>query len=351
MRTITGGRAAGGADGRTGPAVAAAGARVETGARPPGAGPRSGDLHDLLAAGRLHLPAAVPGSTAARWAELAGWGLRDPATARLVEGHADAVAILAEAGREADPAAVYGVWAARSGGTGAHLRPEADGHVLHGTVRFCSGARSLDRALVVADAPDGAMRLVEVVLADPRVVPDPDSWSASAMAGADTLDVRFDDLPVPAGAVVGEPGWYTARPGFALGGAGVAAVWWGAAAGVLERIAVHLPPEPDPHQLAHLGELHALVRAAQALLERLAAAVDTGGPSGALEVAEVRSAVERVAREVLDRGPRMVGPGPLSRDGDLARALADLALYVRQHHGERDHAALGRLVLDARDPR
>jgi hypothetical protein len=30
----------------------------------------------------------------------------------------------------------------------------------------------------------------------------------------------------------------------------------------------------------------------------------------------------------------------------LARALADLALYVRQHHAERDHAALGGQVVD-----
>ena len=64
-------------------------------------------------------------------------------------------------------------------------------------------------------------------------------------------------------------------------------------------------------------------------------------------VAEVRSATERVAREVVDRAPRMVGPAPLSRDAGLARGLADLALYVRQHHGERDHAALGGQVLRA----
>jgi hypothetical protein len=57
-------------------------------------------------------------------------------------------------------------------------------------------------------------------------------------------------------------------------------------------------------------------------------------------VATVRAAVERAAREVVDRAPRVVGPGPLSRDAVLSRALADLALYIRQHHGERDHAAL-----------
>jgi hypothetical protein len=41
----------------------------------------------------------------------------------------------------------------------------------------------------------------------------------------------------------------------------------------------------------------------------------------------VRTAVERAAREVVDRAPRIVGPAPLSRDAALACALADLALY------------------------
>ena len=74
---------------------------------------------------------------------------------------------------------------------------------------------------------------------------------------------------------------------------------------------------------------------------RASAAGDHG-----LAVATVRAAVEHAAREVVDRAPRIVGPAPLSRDADLARALADLALYVRQHHAERDHAALGAQVVD-----
>ena len=172
------------------------------------------------------------------------------------------------------------------------------------------------------------------------------------------VTTSVDDLPVDGDGIVGATGWYTGRPGFAIGGAGVAAVWWGGAAGLLERVVGHLPADPDAHQLAHLGELHALLQAADALLGRVASVVDAasppGGPTGAVDpvlVAEVRSVVERTAREVLDRGPRMVGPTALSRDADLARALADLTIYVRQHHGERDHAALGRQVLATRRSR
>jgi len=322
--------------------------------------PVEGELRSLLAAGAFELPLPGAGRTAQRWASLAGWGRRDLGLARLAEGHTDAVAILAEAGREPRPGALYGVWAARSGGTGARLRasgsPAAPDLRLYGTVRFCSGARTIDRALVVADAPGpepgAGTVLVDIAVTQPGVRADPTTWATAAMATADTLDVRFDEVPVPADAVVGQAGWYTARPGFVAGGAGVAAVWWGSAAGVLDRVTGHFPAQPDPHQLAHLGELHALVEAAAALLSRTAGALDAA-PSAdhARSVAEARSAVERVAREVVERAPRMVGPGPLSRDADLARALADLSLYLRQHHGERDHAALGARVFAMRTGR
>ena len=307
------------------------------------------DLRKMLAGGELDLPRPGGGGTGERWGALAAWGRRDLALARLAEGHADAVAIMAEAGRAPLAGVLYGVWAARSGGTGARLRRRSRGLVLSGTVRFCSGATSLDRALVVADPPDGSgeLLLVDVALADAPVHSRPETWRTAAMDAADTQDVEFDDVPVEPGDIVGGPGWYTSRPGFAVGGAGVAAVWWGGAVGVLERVVAHLPESPDAHQLAHLGELHALLEASDALLGRTAAAIDAAlAGDHRLAVAVVRSAVERAVREVVDRAPRMVGPAPLSRDAELACAVADLQLYVRQHHGERDHAALGEQLLD-----
>jgi hypothetical protein len=306
------------------------------------------ELRAMLAGGALELPHPGQGSTQQRWAALAGWGRRDLALARLAEGHTDAVAILAEAHRAPQADLLYGVWAARSGGIGAGLHRGPRGLVLAGSVRFCSGARSLDRALVVAVPPDGPgeLLLVDVALTDGCVRGRPETWQTAAMDAADTQDVDFDDLPVDPSDIVGSPGWYAGRPGFAIGGAGVAAVWWGGAAGVLDRVIGHLPEVPDAHQLAHLGELHALLEASDALLARAAAAVDAQpGGDHRLTVATLRSAVERTVREVVDRAPRMVGPAPLSRDGGLAHAVADLQLYVRQHHGERDHAALGEQVV------
>lgn len=333
--------------------------------------PTAIELRGLLATGALDLPLPGGGGTARRWAALAAWGRRDLSLARLAEGHVDAVAILAEAGRVPTSGALYGVWASRSGGARVRLERRGDAAVLQGLVPFCSGARLLDRALVVADPPGGGTGerlLLDVDVTATGARPVPDSWCTPAMAAADTLDVVFDDVPVGDAAEVGEAGWYVARPGFAVGGAGVAAVWWGGAAGILDRVVGHLrdashrtastggaPGGPasarvaDPHRLAHVGELHALLTAAEALLDSTATAIDAAPAADhALAVATVRAAVERAAREMVDRAPRVVGPGPLSSDAALARALADLALYIRQHHGERDHAALGAQVLDGR---
>jgi hypothetical protein len=40
-----------------------------------------------------------------------------------------------------------------------------------------------------------------------------------------------------------------------------------------------------------------------------------------------------------------LGPAPLAFDEDHARRVADLELYLRQHHAERDLARLGEATL------
>lgn len=331
------------------------GSLLESGPPKPLALPRStatveAELRALLDAGELNIPLPGDGATAWRWAALAGWGRRDLTLARLAEGHVDAVAILADAGRTPVGRAVYGVWAARSGGTGAELLAGSDGPELSGTVRFCSGAHVLDRALVAAVAPgaDGATgQLVEVDLADPRVRRGDDTWQAIGMDASDSGDVTFDRVPVTPDALVGAPGWYVGRPGFAHGGIGVAAVWLGGCAAVLDSVLVVLRErgKPDPHQLAHVGAMYAAIQGAEALLRRAADDIDAAPRADAALLGQTcRAIVERAAGELLDRAPKVTGPGPLCRDRRFPQQLADLQVYVRQHHAERDLAALGARV-------
>ncbi len=322
---------------------------LEPAAPEPLPGPRSVEtittmVRLLMANAVLDLPRPGEGDTWGRWTTLAGLGRRDLVLGRLAEGHTDALAILAEAGREPVPDALYGVWAARSGGTGAAIV----GGALTGTVRFCSGAQVLDRALVVADFEDGPPILLEIGLDEPGVQALPETWQAIGMDASDSGDVRFDGVPVTAAHIVGEPGWYVSRPGFALGGAGVAAVWLGGCAAVLDSVTAYLLARgsADDHQYTHLGALHTAIHQADALLVRTAGVIDTEpGEDLPLLTGICRAAVEHTARQVLDRAPEITGPTALCRDRRLPQQLADLMVYVRQHHGARDLAALGAELL------
>jgi hypothetical protein len=55
-----------------------------------------------------------------------------------------------------------------------------------------------------------------------------------------------------------------------------------------------------------------------------------------------------VAADEIDADPVTcaVGAGPLSHDEAHSRAVADLTVYLRQHHAEGDLARLGELVAE-----
>ena len=176
-----------------------------------------------------------------------------------------------------------------------------------------------------------------------QLTPIDDTWPAVGMAASDTLNVRFTGVE---GTPVGQLGSYTDRPGFAHGGAGVAACWFGGARAVAETLlAAAANRDVGPHALAHLGAVDvALSTAGDAL--RLAAAEIDADPEDArqgarLRVLRLRALVEATATEVMSRVGRALGAGPLCHDGAHARRVADLTVYLRQHHAERSLAELG----------
>jgi hypothetical protein len=109
--------------------------------------------------------------------------------------------------------------------------------------------------------------------------------------------------------------------------------------------------EPDQLALAALGEADRTVAAALQYLARTAARIDDGtlGSDGNQstwsEAQRVRGTVAAAVERVLCLVGSNRGPGPLAFDEPYAKRMADLALYVRQHHGARDDAQLGRLAL------
>ena len=105
-----------------------------------------------------------------------------------------------------------------------------------------------------------------------------------------------------------------------------------------------------PHALAHLGAIDVALTTARAALDRAADEIDAdpddrraGGRRRALRV---RAQIEAAATDVMDRVGRALGAGPLCRDEAHSRRVADLTVYLRQHHAERDLAELGALAAE-----
>lgn len=284
-------------------------------------------------------------------ATLATLGSVDLTTARTIEPHLDAIGILRQAEVPFTAAgSTWGVYAANPPGTRlTALRGAGGTWLLNGTKPWCSLADRVSHALVTAtDAQDGDNRLLAVALRQPGVAVGTAPWVARGLREVTTGTVTFADVPADA---VGGPGWYLERPGFAHGGIGVAAVWFGGAAalaGSLWESARRRPPDQIAH--LHLGACDVALHTALLALRDAAGAIDDGraeGDSGRVLAARVRAVVAGAAQEVLTRVGHALGPGPLAHDAVHAARVADLTLYLRQHHAERDLAALGRSVTDS----
>lgn len=297
--------------------------------------------------GALDLPLPGHGRTPERHLALAEFGREDLSLARLIEGHLDAVAILHEAGRTPQPGAIYGVWASEAPGRVLTLSPD-DGHLLlNGVKQYCSGGTLVDFALVTSWR-EGRVVLVEIELASPGIRTMPSSWKAEAFAGTCTCNLEFANVAVRESSLVGRPGFYLERPGFWHGALGPASCWAGGAMGLVD--AAFRSHRKDPHATAQIGGLAATRWGLQALLSEAGRSID-GHPEsfGQGTALMVRHLVERAATDVLDRFGRATGPALLAFDAAVARRHAELTLYIRQCHAERDLEAIGRLIVRERD--
>ncbi|WP_158609614.1 acyl-CoA dehydrogenase [Cellulomonas triticagri] len=301
------------------------------------------------------------GATTTLWEALASLAARDLAAARAVEPHLDALAILDQAGDVPLPAGLgagssWGVFAAEGPGATLTARPDGDGWTLDGEKPWCSLADRLDAALVTAPTADGERGLFAVRLGDhARPVDRP--WSARGLAEIPSTPVQFDAATATR---VADGSWYLDRPGFWWGGIGVAACWYGGAVGLARRVHAQAAARPDDRLLAmHLGALDERLHAARTCLADAAAQVDASGAAtgggrdpepadaravGRLLSRRVRAVVARTCEDTLRIAAHALGPGPLTQEPEHAKRVADLEVYVRQQHAERDDASLGALL-------
>jgi len=302
-------------------------------------------LRRLIAASADRLPLPGHGATLARWRALAAVGAHDLSLAKLFEGHTDALAILHEAGvRPEEADASWGTWCAEPPNARLRLERTEEGFVLSGHKAWCSGARSVSHAVVSCWNEHNEAMLAAVSLRQPGVSMDGDDWQAVGMRDSASIDVHFDRVPAQP---LGDPNFYVQRAGFWHGGAGVAACWFGAAGALADALARAMRTRPDPHRLAQLGKATVALQNSAALMRETAAAIDRApGADAMLAALSVRLSVEASAGATLAAVGRALGPGPMCKDAAMARRVADLPVFMRQSHAERDLEAVGRIVAE-----
>lgn len=288
-----------------------------------------------------------------RWEALATLAAHDLGAARAIEPHLDALTILGEAGALDEPDETpfdrtWGVFAAQGGSEPLTATRTGVEWKLTGVTPWCSLASRLDAALVIAmDPEDDSRRLYAVDLRESGASVDDSSWAARGLSEIASGPVRFRQMR---GEPVGDPGWYLQRPGFSWGGVGVAACWYGGAVALARRVFAAASAHHDPHVLAHLGAIDELLQSSRRALSEAADLAADSAADARLTAKRVRATVARACDEVLARALRALGPAPLALEPDFAKRVADLQLYVRQHHAERDQASLGAALSGERVP-
>ncbi len=294
----------------------------------------------LLEDGRLDLPLPGSGETPRRHRELAEIARDSLELGRLVEAHADALAILHEAGRDPKPQALYGVWASE-GRTGLKL---SEGK-LSGQKGFCTGAGVVDCALVTIMEPERRLLEIDLRVTSDRLFFDTSGWATDAFAETSTATTLFREYPINKTNLVGPPDWYPERPGFWHGACGPASCWSGGAQGLIDYARRYARPT-NSHAMAHLGALEANGWQVQALLQAAGQEIDNDFDDvrkAKARALSLRHLVEQSCTDTMLRFGRAFGPRPLAFDAGIARRCHELSLYIRQSHAESDLEELGRL--------
>lgn len=303
------------------------------------------------------LPLPGGGRTLERWRELASIAGRDVCLIKVLEAHYDAQAILAELGAEPlAPDVLLAVWAAEPPDARLEFRHAADagaqgrtveGATVEGDKAWCSGADVVDEALITCHIGEH-QQLARVRLSAPGITRDDSAWQAVGMARVVSGRVHFSNVPAHA---VGAASAYLHRPGFWHGGAGIAACWWGAAVAIAEPLRRSPRIARDMLAAAHLGAIDVALSAVRDMLVQTASAIDAApGESHQRRVLRLRSLTEQACSDVIERVGRALGPGPLCQDRAHAQRCADLAVFLRQSHAERDWAALGQAAAGDETP-
>ena len=291
---------------------------------------------------------------------LAAVGRGDLSTARIFEGHINALLLIRLFGSEtqrehyaslASSGDLFGIWNTDVPGEAVML----EGRILRGKKNFASGVEGINHALITAQTPHGR-QLVIVSTAGLEI--DRSWWHPLGMKASGSHVVNFHDTVVTERQLIGTPGDYLKEPWFSGGAIRFAAVHVGGMHAVLDVAVAHLNETDrtkNPHQQHRLGEMGISVGAGYTWLDHAAkmwSAIGTVSDNEVIaSLCAARLAIERSALDVLELAERSVGAAGMIAPHPLERLIRDLRTYLRQPNPDAALAMVGAAVAnDIWDP-
>ena len=274
--------------------------------------------------------------TLSRWQILAYVAGIDLTIAKWFESHLDALSILYEVGYGKADQGLWAVWAAEGNPIGYEQGKAS------GTKAWCSGANIVDHGLITYRNANDQAQLLVVDMRQSGIEIDNKEWQAVGMQATDTATLQFHEVSA---IQVGRANEYLERVGFWHGAAGVAACWYGATAYLADYLISAYQQKPNDYKAMYLGQISTALAVTQQYFHYVADLIDSQPQlSHELAIRQLRSQVEKVARQVMDMVGQALGAAPFCRHAHFARLSADLPVFIRQSHGAFDLQKIGELA-------
>ncbi len=171
---------------------------------------------------------------------------------------------------------------------------------------------------------------------------DNEEWHAVGMQATDTATLQFHEVSA---IQFGRANEYLERLGFWHGAAGVAACWYGATSYLADYLISAYQQKPNDYKAMYLGQISTALAVTQQYFHYVADLIDSQPQlSHELVIRQLRSQVEKVARQVMNMVGQALGAAPFCRHAHFARLSADLPVFIRQSHGAFDLQKIGELT-------
>ena len=296
-------------------------------------------------------------------------GGADLALGRLVEGHCNALILIAAFGtpaqlaRAADDARaglLFGVW---NTGTRAllELRGTSEPYTFTGAKTFATGAAFVRRPIITATLEGCGWQMALPRMEAPEVAAhirlDHSFWHPLGMESSESYGLDLTGATITQDDLIGEPEAFYRDPLFRGGAIRFAAVQAGAILRLHRLFAAWLESSGlgnDPYQVARLGEVALGAQEAVLWIERAGNVAEAALEPAAGKLAtermiecanQTRLAIERIATAMMPRIIAGVGARGLLQPHPFERLLRDLTMYLRQPAPDQTLADVGRASL------